>query len=170
MNNRPILVVALITLNYLGLISDVIAGGEPLPELHKFALQQNLKYFQLRETEKYQEAYAFLTEKQKKNISPKLFATTWRTVRKQYGRLVQLRVRKVTEYDDPESASQDRFIAIDYQAAFERMPVFCGYLVWRVRKGKFELQREEFNLLKNISKKEITQSEKTAAFSHLHCR
>lgn len=55
-------------------------------------------------------------------------------------------LRKITWYENPPSAPEGLYVAVDYTARHTNADTVCGYLVWRkLDSGKFELIREESN-------------------------
>lgn len=126
-------------------------------------------YFQLREKGDYSSAYGLLTERQKENVSLEEFSNHWRAVREKFGALTHLSNTKVTWYRNPEGAPEGLYAAIDFRASFERLPIYCGFLVWSIDEG-YKIQREEMNFLENKSERPMTNEEKDKAYRELSCR
>jgi hypothetical protein len=133
------------------------------------AIGTHVYYFQLRENGDYGSAYAMFTDRQKGNVSLEAFSQHWESVRDKFGRLTHLRNTKVTWYRNPEGSPEGLYAAIDFRASFERLPVYCGFLVWSIDEG-YKLQREEMKFWENKSGRPISNGEEEKAYAELSCR
>ena len=138
-------------------------------EIYNRVLGFHRYYFQLRELGEYRAAYNLFTDKQKGNVSLEAFSQHWESVREKFGRLTHLSNTKVTWYRDPEGAPEGLYAAIDFRASFERLPIYCGFLVWSIDEG-YKLQREEMTFLENNSNRPMSDEDKEQAYQELSCR
>lgn len=129
-------------------------------------------YFNSREKGDYEAAYAQFTEGQKNSISFEKFSTLWAGARKKFGRLTQVKNTKVTWYRIQEAtpdAPAGLYAAVDFRGSFERLPVYCGYIVWSID-GGYKIKREEMTFMQDSPNRPMSQAEKDEAFKALSCR
>ncbi|MBI1492017.1 DUF4019 domain-containing protein [Halocynthiibacter styelae] len=141
-----------------------LAQEEIESELIERTITVHNSYFQLREVEQYEAAYAMFTERQKNSVSLEEFSRHWGAIREKYGRLTHLTNTKVTWYRNPEGL----YAAIDFRASYERLPIYCGFLVWSVDED-IKLQREEMTFLENHSGTLMTDADKQEAYQRVSC-
>ncbi len=148
---------------------STIAGQTVSKEVYGRAIGVQNHYFQLREIGEYEAAYNMFTERQRGNVSLSSFSDHWEKMSERFGKLTHLKNTKVTWYKNPEGSPEGLYAAIDFRASFERLPVFCGFLVWSIDEG-YKLQREEMNFLENKSSIPMSDGEKEKAYLELSCR
>ena len=138
-------------------------------DIQQRAIYVHNVYFQLRENGDFPSAYNLFTDRQKGSVSLEAFSQHWESVRRKFGRLTHLSNTKVTWYRNPESAPEGLYAAIDFRASFERLPIYCGFLVWSIDEG-YKLQREEMTFLENKSGQQMSDDDKEEAYQKLSCR
>tara|TARA_Y100001956_G_scaffold73651_1_gene80063 strand:+ start:1814 stop:2326 length:513 start_codon:yes stop_codon:yes gene_type:complete len=151
------------------LISFTVSAQEAIPKaVYESAVRVHNSYFQIREMGDYESAYAMFTDRQKGNVSLDAFSQHWEFFREKFGRLTHLSNTKVTWYRNPEGGPEGLYAAIDFRASFERLPIYCGFLVWSIDEG-YKLQREEMKFLENKSGRPISNDDKEKVYAELSC-
>lgn len=149
--------------------STAIAQDAVSKEIYARTLKTHNDYFQLRELGKYDAAYDLFTEGQKRSVTLAKFSGQWAAAHKKFGRLTRLENTKVTWYRNPEGLPSGLYAAIDFRASFERLPIYCGFLVWSIDEG-YKIQREDFSFLETEVGGAMSDADKDKAYHQLSCR
>lgn len=159
-----------VSVTLFALTPITVFAQESIPEaVYESAVRAHNSYFQIREMGEYESAYAMFTDRQKENVSLEAFSQHWESVREKFGRLTHLSNTKITWYRNPEGAPEGLYAAIDFRASFERLPVYCGFLVWSIAEG-YKLNREEMKFLENEPNKPMSDLDIEHAYQSLGCR
>lgn len=151
------------------LVSFTVSAQETIPKaVYESAVRVHNSYFQIREMGEYESAYAMFTDRQKRNVSLDAFSQHWESFREKFGRLTRLSNTKVTWYRNPEGSPEGLYAAIDFRASFERLPIYCGFLVWSIDDG-YKIHREEMNFLEIKTGQSMSNEDKDAAYRSLSC-
>jgi len=158
-----------ISATLFALIPLIVSAQETVPKaIYESAVRVHNSYFQIREMGDYEAAYTMFTDRQKENVSLDAFSQHWESVRENFGRLTHLSNTKVTWYRNPKGAPEGLYAAINFRASFERLPIYCGFLVWSIDEG-YKLQREEMKFVKDGSGRPISNDKKEQAYAELSC-
>lgn len=161
---------ALVSVLFGILIPSTVVAQEGIPsEVHSHVLEVHNQYFQLCENGAYEAAYKLLTERQKANVSQTSFSNHWTTIRESFGRLTYLNNRKVTWYRNLDGLPEGLYVAIDFRASFENLPIYCGYIVWSVDEG-YKIQREDMRFMEDKTGDTMSDEDKEEAYQNLSCR
>jgi len=98
---------------------------------------------------KYAEAYALLGPSMKASTSLESWSANARNIDAKAGKVNTRRVKKITWYDNPQSAPvPGTYAAADYEIESENARVYCGYVAWfGAADGPFTIVREEENFI-----------------------
>ena len=126
-------------------------------------------YFSLRAEGKLEEAYELFNPGLRAKRPFDAFSSEWRGYHLKGGKFTSLDIRKVTWYSKEEGENPNYRVVVDYRAAFERLPIVCGYLVWEMFSGTLRLAREEINVLEVNDPNEMTPNELEEGFAFFSC-
>jgi hypothetical protein len=104
-------------------------------------------YFAARDAGNADDAYTFLSSRQKQYVPFETFKTMLDEFNAKAGPVQARRLRKITWYRDTPQG-RGLYVAVDYSSEFTNLALHCGYLVWQVQTdGTFLLTREEANVI-----------------------
>jgi hypothetical protein len=109
-------------------------------------------YFAKRDSNKADEAYAFLSPRQRQYLPISAFSRMLEDFNSKAGQVQGRTLRTVTWYKDTPQAGQGLYVAVDFSSAFSNLALHCGYVVWHEQPdGSFLQVREEVNLIDNAT-------------------
>jgi hypothetical protein len=156
--------------------TEGLTPSAPATKLAQSALEDQraesatLTYLSLIDGAKYKEAYIMQSEMQRKTEE----FTSWRArVRKFHttaGAMVSRKIKKVTWYLDPPGIPPGKYAAVDFLSAFENIPYYCGYVVWREEADALKLVREEVNIIDADMVKTLNPEQLEAVIARFKCR
>lgn len=124
----------------------------PSPEQRAAIEATTRAYFSARDSNKYDDAYAFLSSRQKQYQPLGVFQRRIEEFNAKAGPVQARRLRAITWYKDTPQAGPGLYVAVDYSSEFPNLALHCGYLVWHEQPdGKFLQVREEENMIDNAT-------------------
>jgi hypothetical protein len=153
-----------------------IASSNPDTAWRPSAAQQELvetvsrSYFAARDGGKTEEAYAFLSERQKQLLSYSAFQKLLEESNSQSGAVQSRRLRSLTWYKDTPQAGPGLYIAVDFAGTFANLALHCGYVVWQEQtNGSFLQVREEVNMIDNATMEKLKPADIEKARAQFRC-
>ncbi len=132
--------------------------------------KRTLDYFALKDTAKYDQAYALYADtfRQTTNFD------TWRTMSvgtaEKLGPMNGRTIKRLVWYKDPAGAQPGVYAAIDFSGTSRNADFYCGYIVWRQQpNNSFALVREEQNILDKATAEKLSPSELEKARVQIGC-
>jgi hypothetical protein len=111
---------------------------------------RTLAYFSARDSNRTDEAYAFLSERLKQFQPSSAYQRRVEDFNAKAGPVQSRRLRAMTWYKDTPQAGPGLYVAVDYSSRFQNLALHCGYVVWHEQTDGTLLQvREEENLIDN---------------------
>lgn len=108
-----------------------IPRGDPDQSLEAFVTEISIGYLMAHSEGAFEKAYAALSDYIRVS-SLSDWSQRTKEANDAAGKLRSARVWRVTVYDNPPGAPRPgRYIAADFETEYERIPLQCGYLVWR---------------------------------------
>lgn len=105
-------------------------------------------YFRARDANRAEEAYAYLSPRQKQYVPFPVYQGHLREFNAKAGAVQGRQLRAVTWYKDTPQAGPGLYVAVDYSADFANLALQCGYVVWHEQPdGSFLQIREETNMI-----------------------
>jgi hypothetical protein len=124
----------------------------PSPEQRASIEVTTKAYFSARDSSKFDEAYAFLSARQKQYRPQGVFQRLIEEFNAKAGPVQARRLRAGTWYKDTPQAGPGLYVAVDYSSDFPNLALHCGYLVWQEQPdGRFLQVREEENVIDNAT-------------------
>ena len=128
--------------------SNADPAWRPSPEQRASIETVTLAYFAARDANKPNEAYAFLSPRQKQYLPSGAFQKLVEEFNAKAGAVQARRLRRITWYKDTPQAGPGLYVAVDYSSDFANLALHCGYLVWHEQPdGSFLQVREEANTI-----------------------
>jgi hypothetical protein len=153
-----------------------IASSNPDTAWRPSAAQQELvetvsrSYFAARDGGKTEEAYAFLSERQKLLLSYSAFQKLLEESNSQSGAVQSRRLRSLTWYKDTPQAGPGLYVAVDFAGTFANLALHCGYVVWQEQtNGSFLQVREEVNMIDNATMEKLKPADIEKARAQFRC-
>lgn len=116
-------------------------------------------YFSARDSNKFDDAYGFLSPIQKEHQPLPAFRRRVEEFNAKAGPVQSRYLRAFTWYKDAPQAGPGLYVAVDYSSEFPNLALHCGYLVWQAQPdGKFLQVREEENVIDNATMAKLTPS------------
>jgi len=127
-------------------------------------------YFFARDSNKAEEAYAFLSARQKQYQPLSMFERRIEEFNAKAGAVQARRLRAITWYKDTPQAGPGLYVAIDYSSDFPNLALHCGYLVWQEQPDGALLQvREEENVIDNATMAKLKPSDLERIHAQFRC-
>jgi hypothetical protein len=159
---------------HVNLTSDSARGWLPSPEQERLAGQTALSFLQARDEGRAKDAYALLSEPDKRDQPFEAFAKQLESFNSISGAPREHRLVAVTWSKDPASVpAPGVYAAIDVVSRFANIDRHCGYLVLYQAPGKgdFGVMRTEETYLDNASARKMSAAvlDETWAEMSAHC-
>jgi Protein of unknown function (DUF4019) len=127
-------------------------------------------YFAARDANKPDEAYAFLSSRQKQYVPSGTFQRLLEEFNSKAGPVQARRIRAVTWYRDTPQAGPGLYGAVDYSSDFANLALHCGYVVWHEQPdGSFLQVREESNVIDNDTMAKLKPGDFERARTQFRC-
>jgi Protein of unknown function (DUF4019) len=127
-------------------------------------------YFAVRDANKAEAAYAFLSERQKQYVPFPPFSRMLEEFNTKAGQVQSRTLRKVTWYKDTPHAGPGLYVAVDFSSRFTGLALHCGYVVWHEQSdGSFLQVREEVNLIDNATMAKLKPGQLESVRSQFRC-
>jgi hypothetical protein len=124
------------------------AAWRPSSEQRSAVEAFTLAYFRARDSNKTDEAYAFLSARLKEFQSSTAYRRRIEDFNTKAGSVRARKLRAVTWYKDSRQAGPGLYVAVDYSSEFSNLALHCGYVVWHEQPdGTFLQVREEENII-----------------------
>ncbi len=146
--------------------SDSTPGWLPSEDLERQARATAMDYMADMDSGRYDEAYAFLADIDRKDQPFSAFSDRLRHFNAQAGTVVERRVVTLTWTKDPAQAPfPGVYVALDLVSKFAKIDRHCGYLVLYQAPsgGAFKVMREENNFIDNATAAGIAKKSSQAA-------
>jgi len=142
----------------------------PSPE-QRTAIEAITKaYFSARDSNKSDDAYAFLSPRLKQYQPLGVFQRRIEEFNAKAGPVQVRRLRAITWYKDTPQAGPGLYAAVDYSSEFQNLALHCGYVVWHEQPdGKFLQVREEENVIDNATMAKLGPSALAKVRAQFRC-
>jgi hypothetical protein len=142
----------------------------PSPEQRTSLEATTRAYFSARDSNRTNEAYGFLSARQKQHQSPSAFQRRIEEFNAKAGLVRARHLRAVTWYKDTPQAGPGLYVAVDYSSDFPNLALHCGYLVWHEQPdGTFLQVREEENFIDNATMARLRPSDLEKVRAQFRC-
>ncbi|MBR1120217.1 DUF4019 domain-containing protein [Bradyrhizobium lablabi] len=144
--------------------SDSTPGWAPSESQKQNALQAARDYFSKLDNERYDNAYAMMSEANRRTVPAEQFTRNNKDFRSRSGSLSQRSLLKVTWTKDPAGAPRGIYAAVDVGARYSNVDRYCGYVVLYQKSAgdSFEIMRQEANFIENAVARDIEQKKSRA--------
>jgi hypothetical protein len=114
-------------------------------EAENLVRAKSIEYFEDIGNERYEEAYAVVSESHRSYSTPESWKIDKQSFRAEVGAPVSIRIARLTVYQNPPNAPEPGiYVAADFNNEHELAPIHCGYLMWyRGEDGEYRIVREE---------------------------
>lgn len=142
----------------------------PSPEQQAFVLAATRAYFAARDSNRVDDAYAFLSPRQKQYVQQSTFQGLLEDFNAKSGPVQSRRLRSVTWYKDTPQAGPGLYVAVDYSSEFTNLALHCGYVVWHEQPdGQFLQVREEVNVVDKATMAKLKPGDFEKVRTHFRC-
>ncbi len=127
-------------------------------------------YFTVRDSNKAEAAYAFLSERQKQYVPFPTYSRMLEEFNAKAGEVQDRTLRKLTWYKDTPQAGPGLYVAVDFSSKFSGLALHCGYIVWHEQSdGSFLQVREEVNLIDNATMAKLKPEQLESVRKQFRC-
>ena len=143
---------------------------KPSPEQQSSVMAATRAYFAARDSNRVDDAYAFLSPRQKQYVQQSTFQGLLEDFNAKSGPVQSRRLRSVTWYKDTPQAGPGLYVAVDYSSDFTNLALHCGYIVWHEQPdGQFLQVREEVNVVDKATMAKLKPGDLERVRAHFRC-
>ena len=128
-------------------------------------------YFEMIDKGRYDVAYSMLAPSVKATATEEQYVRFWTDNKRRAGNLQQRKILRVTWYPTGSAEGTGVAAAVDYEGAFDRSNVYCGYLALiEMPGGVFDLLRDDMTLATTELIRQMPPAVRIQTFNRPGCR